>query len=662
MKKANLYKRLAAVLLTISLIGTALSGCSGKTAETADGTSSSADVSGAAADTADKGQDSSVTGTGKSGDSKKNKETVSTETDYESRLFDASYVHTIEITISEEDWSDLKTNPTDKTKYKTTVTVDGESFTEVSFATKGNTSLSSVASNPDSDRYSFKLNFGKYNKGQTYYGLKKLNLNNLYSDATYMKDYLSYEISRETGVEAPLTSYVWLTVNGEDHGLYLAIEDISESYLNRVADGEGELYKPETEMLGNMDKVGGKDGDQPGGEFPGGEFPGGNFPGGEMPSLPQGNGQSAFPQGGGFSDTPQGGDFSGTFPGGNFPGGEMPSMPQGGDFSGNFPGGDFPGNMPGGFGTGSNGADLVYKDDEISSYSDIFDNAETDAEEEDEQRVIAALKALSEGDVSGIDTDEVIRYFAAHNFVLNYDSYTGSLLHNYYLYENDGKLSMLPWDYNLAFGGFSGGDDATSLVNTGIDTPLSGSQESARPMWSWIVSDESYLEQYHQVYDELISGYFESGRFAEEIDALYEMLLPYVEKDPSSFYTAEEFTKAYETLKEFCLLRAESIRRQISGTLSAKTNEQDASARVDASGLSVRDMGTQGGGGNQPGGNQPGGFGGGGFNFNEGSFPGGQSGSRPGRDGSGSEDGKPRPGGQSGNRPDGSFPGGSKGN
>ena len=68
--------------------------------------------------------------------------------------------------------------------------IDGEKINDVSFATKGNTSLTSVASDKDSDRYSFKVNFGKYVDGQTYYGLDKLNLNNIYADATYMKDYL----------------------------------------------------------------------------------------------------------------------------------------------------------------------------------------------------------------------------------------------------------------------------------------------------------------------------------------------------------------------------------------------------------------------------------------------------------------------------------------
>ena len=150
--------------------------------------------------------------------------------------------------------ADLKANPTAKTKYKTDITIDGETVKEVSFATKGNTSLTAVAEDENSDRYSFKVNFGKYVDGQTYYGLNKLSLNNIYADATYMKDYLSYEIFRQAGVESPLVSYVWLKINGEEHGLYLAIEDVSESYLDRTHNGEGELYKPETEQFENMAK------------------------------------------------------------------------------------------------------------------------------------------------------------------------------------------------------------------------------------------------------------------------------------------------------------------------------------------------------------------------------------------------------------------------
>ena len=83
------------------------------------------------------------------------------------------------------------------------------------------------------------------------------------------------------------------------------------------------------------------------------------------------------------------------------------------------------------------------------------------------------------------------------------------------------------------------------------------------------------------------------------------MILPYVEKDPSAFCTAEEFTAAYTTLKQTCLLRAESIRRQLNGELSTKTDEQDKESRVDASGIRIRDMGSQGGNDDETNGMKP---------------------------------------------------------
>lgn len=520
----------------------------------------------------------SFVGCKNSSNKKEETEQVKAETlSYENKLFDTSYVHTINVEIADDDWEDLKANPTQKTKYQADITIDGETINDVSFSTKGNTSLSSVSSDSDSDRYSFKVNFGKYVENQTYYGLNKLNLNNIYADATYMKDYISYKIFDEAGVDSPLVSYVDIQINGEEFGLYLAIEDISESYLNRTNDGEGELYKPETSSLANMG--GGKGNMQPPSDM----------------KMPDGMERSNDMQ------TPDNADSS--------EGTERPNdmqAPDNADSSGNM---ERPNDMkmPGGNGfpngdmfSDDNGASLKYTDDEVSSYSDIFDNTITNSDEDDWNKVIAALKSLSEDDAeSAVDTDEVIRYFVPHNFVLNYDSYTGNMLHNYFLYENDGKLSLLPWDYNLAFGTFSGGgemgngENATALINTGIDSPLSGADEADRPFWEFIASDEDYLEQYHKVYDELISSFFESGKFESELERVYNMIRPYVEKDTSAFYTVDEFDDAYETLNKFCLLRAESIRKQLSGELASISDEQTASEQVDASDISIKTMGMQ---------------------------------------------------------------------
>ena len=165
-------------------------------------------------------------------------------------------------------------------------------------------------------------------------------------------------------------------------------------------------------------------------------------------------------------------------------------------------------NDGGGFGAyGSDDVKLKYTGDELSSYTNIWDSAKTDITETDQTRLIESLKKLSsyEDIESVVDIDEVIRYFVVHNYVCNGDSYTGSMIHNYYLYEKDGVMSMIPWDYNLAFGTFQGGD-ANSTINTPIDSPISGGSSSDRPMWDWILSDEKYTEKYHHYFEEFLTS------------------------------------------------------------------------------------------------------------------------------------------------------------
>ena len=488
---------------------------------------------------------------------------------YETGLFDTSYVHKINVEISDEDWKDLRENPLQKAKYQVNVTIDNDTVENVSFAAKGNTSLSQVASS-DSDRYSFKINFGKYEDGQTYQGLDKLNLNNIMSDATYIKDYLSYLLMRKTGVSASLTSFVELSINGEVHGLYIAIEDVSDSFLERnTGSDSGALYKPETDRLDNMDNKGPDASPDEAG-------------------MPQGGMQPPTDESGNIQ-MPGDGDQQGTppqMPNGNDQQGTPPQMPNGNDQQGTPPQID------------ANGADLVYSDDSKDSYSDIFDNEENDVTEDDEKELIAAIKALNSGE--GIDDswdmDQIIRYFVAHNFVLNYDSYTGIMLHNYYLYETEGKVTVFPWDYNLAFCGFQGGNDATAAVNWAIDSPLSGTTEEKRPLWNVIVSNDEYLKLYHQYYSELMSGFFTNGECAAEIERVYEMIRPYVESDPTAFYTVEEFDEAVDTLKQFCELRSQSVVKQLSGELGSTSDTQNAEDKVDASNLTLSKTGTQSGG------------------------------------------------------------------
>lgn len=163
---------------------------------------------------------------------------------------------------------------------------------------------------------------------------------------------------------------------------------------------------------------------------------------------------------------------------------------------------------------------------------------------------------------------------------------------------------MIPWDYNLAFGAFVGGSDSTSMINFPIDSPVSGGDTDSRPMLAWIFADEKYTGLYHEALSEFIANYFESGYFGEEIDRVTALISPYVEKDPTKFCTYDEFTEGVAALKEFCTLRAESVRGQLDGTIPSTSDAQsaDSSALISGSSVSISAMGSMNVGGKQDGG------------------------------------------------------------
>lgn len=539
---------------------------------------------------------------------------------YEASLFDDSRVHTIDIEM--DDWGAFLESCENEEYEECSVTIDGETYSNVGIRAKGNTSLSSVKAYGN-NRYSFKIEFDQYDSGKSYYGLDKLCLNNIIQDNTYMKDYLVYTMMKDFGVDSPLCSFVYITVGGEEWGLYLAVEGAEESFLERnYGNDYGELYKPDSMNMGGG-RGNGKDFDQENmeqffGDTQAAEPPQG-FSADQEDEEANGSASGEEDSGGqrdkGFREGKDvDAEVSDSGPGGGFDaesGGD--SGPDGGFDAGNGgdsgPGSGFDAGNGGGPGGGggmmSDDVSLIYTDDEYDSYSNIFDNAKTDITDADKDRLIASLKQMNEGEniEDVVNVEEVIRYFVVHNFVCNFDSYTGSIIHNYYLYEDDGKLSMIPWDYNLAFGGFQAGapgasdtSDATGMVNYPIDTPVSGGTVDSRPMLAWIFNDESYTQVYHEYFSDFIEQYFGSGYFEQLMDSVTEMISPYVEKDPTAFCTYEEFRTGAETLKQFCLLRAESVRGQLDGTIpsTSEGQQEDSSALVDASSVTLSDMGDMG--------------------------------------------------------------------
>lgn len=488
---------------------------------------------------------------------------VSVPMAYESALFDTAEPIQIDIRMAQEEWEEMLYNATDEEYHSCDVLINGQQICNVGVRPKGNTSLSSIASNPNTDRFSLKLEFDHYVEGQTCLGLDKLILNNNYADATNMKEAVVYDMYQYLGADASLYNYAEISMNGEYLGVYLALEAVEESFLLRnYGTGDGELYKPDSMKMGGGSGHGHFDGQRP--------QPGEQDFGGQRPQP----GEQDF---GGQPPQPGEQGFEGQFP---QPGEDR--EPPGGR------------NMPGGGPSmgGGNGADLNYTDDELSSYSDIWDGEVTNTGKADHSRVVTALRNINAGTnlEKYLDVENVLKYMAVHVFSVNLDSLSGNMAHNYYLYEYNGMLNILPWDYNLSFGGMNQepDSDASEVVNDAVDTPF---QMTA--FFDALLENEEYLSRYHEYLRELSQEYVLGGRFQEVYQRIRGQIDTLVETDPTALYSFEEYESGAEMLYRTVMLRAESVNGQIKGTIPATDEAQRANAAdlVDASEIDISVMG-----------------------------------------------------------------------
>ncbi|MFE0554442.1 CotH kinase family protein [Paenibacillus sp. NPDC058910] len=417
-------------------------------------------------------------------------ETVSsTESDaqqeqIDSTVFPKDKVIDVKITMDEADFQNMLDNSSAEEYKEASVNYNGIQFDHVGIRTKGNLSLRSVV-NSDSDRYSFKISFDEY-LNQTLNGISKINLNNNYSDASYMREFLTYELADSVGLPTPGFSYVNVYVNDELWGFYLAIEQIGDSYLERHFDHSyGALYKAEM--------------------------------------------------------------------------------------------------------TGA-GSDLTWLGNDPDSYTGLVMKSKSS----NDDVLIDMLDELNNGSdyEKVLDVDNVLKYVALNVVASNMDSYLGMNKQNYYLYENNGIFSVLPWDYNMAFGGFGG----SSIL---IDEPTQGAL-AERPLIAKLLEVDEYKERYHAILSEMLKGYMQQETFNERVAQLQDLISEHVKQDPRPFYSYGDYEQSIPTLTSFVEESTDNVQQQLDGTIPSAGDGSGSGGMGPGGGGGMR---PGGGGGMVPGGN-----------------------------------------------------------
>lgn len=461
------------------------------------------------------------------------------------KLFNKETIQDVKISIDENNWNYLLQNAIDKpTVLASSVSIGDDTVKYVGIKTKGNLTLKEVW-NLSSDRFSFTINFGKYintdngyTDKQNLYGLRKVALNNIYGDATLMKEYLSYELMTKMGIPTPEYSLINLYINDEFYGVYMMVESIDSSLTQRTLGEKSDyLVKPESsggDLIydNSLDEYINDDG-----EF---DFSSIIYDNSGNIIYPNDKSNPLYKYNGLWENDED------TFE-------------------------DIVDMLP-----------TIFKWMKTLNELNNIDNPNTDDYK-------LALEEI-------IDVDGLIRYFAVNTYLVNLDSYQSEKMQNYALYINEtGRATIIPWDYNYSFGVYGLGS-ASDVINFDIYNPVINTTLKDRPLLNVILQNDEYKALYEKYLNDITiiaseggttsdGDTYEENNFATILDKYNKLLNNIYGNDPTAFYTLDEYNKATTSLKKLIEQRSEAVLNQLNGNNEKVTTD-----------INLRDMGESIGG------------------------------------------------------------------
>jgi hypothetical protein len=472
--------------------------------------------------------------------------------------FYSDHVVEVRFVIPEQEWEFMQANPIAEQYVKADFWYDGELIPDIAIRPKGNSSLRSAASRGTS-RFSLKADLNFFNSARNLYGVKKLNFNNGFSDPTLIRESLAYDLFRQMDIATPRTSFVDLWINDTHLGVYTMVEQVDKTFLsNNFVDNTGNLYKPE-------------------------------MPAAYLNWTEEEVEESQIPAWADiFEDHEEEVDI-------NLGGGKLEEILQAlepieidkfGNIVSPIP--DIQPNL-----LGNQQGNLVeqmrLKTNENSpDHSLLFRFLDILNNEPDETFPAEIEKVL--------DVDEVLRYLAVSALIVHLDNYI-AMGHNYYLYDDNGKFVIIPWDLNMAFGTFNYGLDREQLINYYIDEPTGGAFRE-RPLVYRLLSYQPYLYAYHGYLEELLEGPFAVDTMNSRVDEIAELIRPSVITDTLKFYSTKQWESSLiEDLRRNLSMTSRTGTPQNAIGLKSFVIERNRSVRLQLEGLQKSSSGNGSGNG-----------------------------------------------------------------
>jgi CotH kinase protein len=145
-----------------------------------------------------------------------------------------------------------------------------------------------------------------------------------------------------------------------------------------------------------------------------------------------------------------------------------------------------------------------------------------------------------------LNVDQVLWMHAFNNVVVNLDSYTGRLCHNYYLYRDSfGIFHPILWDMNLSFGGFRFDGLGSALSNEKMQklSPFIHykNQNEKRPLITNLLKNDLYRKIYIAHLKTILEENFLNKEYLKKAELIQDTIETFVEQDSNKLYSFEGF-------------------------------------------------------------------------------------------------------------------------
>jgi hypothetical protein len=158
------------------------------------------------------------------------------------------------------------------------------------------------------------------------------------------------------------------------------------------------------------------------------------------------------------------------------------------------------------------------------------------------------------------DVDGFLKWLAVNTVIQNWDTY-GVMAHNYYLYNNNGKLSWIPWDNNESLKG----SDANGANSRALSLELNETSLANWPLISRIIAQPEYLSVYRSYVDKTVTGYFNTATMVPVFQNAHDLIYNYVVGDEGEqegytlLNSQESFTGSVDELNSHVSSRVEAV-------------------------------------------------------------------------------------------------------